>query len=199
MMKPKIIIILVVLVAIILTILSVRGCGATEHYEPIPKPRGYMRIDLPIANYATVNNLPVSFEVNDLANVDRVKKGEWLDIVYPQFNATIHCSYVKVDEESFYYHLDNRIERVMMNTNFQKPTMVDMISESDSEVKSTLFINQSGVITPVEFIATDSVSFILSGTLAMYGDKVEHDSIAPIINYIEGDITQLLKTIKCHF
>lgn len=202
--KRGIILLIGCVAAALASILVLKCEGVEREYQPIPKPHGYMRVDLPMADYYLVGKLPVNFELNALAK-DTIPVGavgsdaKWLDIVYPQFNATIHCSYIGVDASSFYYRLDNRIERVMMNANFQPPEMVDVVSIADSRVKSTLFINRLGGVTPVEFIATDSVSFLLSGTLAIYNNgEVESDSITPMIKYIESDIVHLLKTIKCH-
>lgn len=173
----------------------------SANYQPVPKPNGYMRVDIPAAEYAVAEDFPINLEVNKFAN-DTLPLGgdeqgvEWLDIDYPQLKATIHCSYLMVDSVNFYYHLDNRIERIMMNANFHKPRLVDMVSERDSVIKSTMFINNFGGLTPIEFIATDSVAFILSGTLAMYGGEVNKDSIAPVVDYIHEDIKHLLNNLS---
>ncbi len=203
-MKSRYIIIgLIVGVVTVVAIYMFTNGVSSDDYQTIPKPRGYMRNDLPISNYTKVKNMPICFEINEIANdtlpvvIGEGDNGtKWLDIVYPQFNATIHCSYIKVNAKTLYYHLDNRIDRVMMNANFQKPKLIDLVSVEDDKIKSTIFINKYGGLTPIEFIATDSVSFMLSGTLAIYGE-VNVDSISPIIDYLECDIEHLLKTI-CH-
>src|SRR5690606_27642977 len=70
--------------------------------DPVPKPIGYYRIDLPEKEYKLVESLPFpfTFELPQYAypNLKRTKKDStFFNIDFPRFGARIHMSYAKVD------------------------------------------------------------------------------------------------------
>jgi gliding motility-associated lipoprotein GldD len=93
----------------IIPVLVFFSCG--QDYTP--KPRGFFRIDLPEKEYKkSPDILPYRFEVptNSLIINNRKAAHElyWINIVYPQYKATIHLSYKEVDNNVDQYIKDSR-------------------------------------------------------------------------------------------
>jgi hypothetical protein len=78
-------------------LLSLAGCQRTY----TPKPYGHFRIAIPDTAYSwyAPQDFPYAFLLSDNAVVEpRTGQDEqyWVDISYPQLNATIHCTYKPV-------------------------------------------------------------------------------------------------------
>ena len=87
---------------IVLFILALLFCACKEN--PAPKPIGYFRIDLPNHCYVKNDTLgPYVAEVSkycttiDSDNKLATNDDEWINLFYPKFNATIHLSYKKIN------------------------------------------------------------------------------------------------------
>ena len=85
---------------LILTLLTgLAGCKKA----PVPKPRGYFRIDLPKKDYVTFNNtaesanLPLSFEYPRYGiiseKIENAPEPGWFNIEFPGYKASLHLTY----------------------------------------------------------------------------------------------------------
>src|SRR5690606_24632702 len=75
--------------------------------DPVPKPKGFLRLDYPKAEYQETNlDLPFVFEKNTLA--ERVRKIKMdsenhsfgVNIDYPTLKGTIYLTYIKVTADN---------------------------------------------------------------------------------------------------
>jgi gliding motility-associated lipoprotein GldD len=166
------------------------------HQNPVPKPYGHFRIDVPENEYMLCDTiLPFSFDIQKQAVLSLNPNGKyWMDIHYPHLNATIHCSYK---------NLQNNVEEISEDARrlvMKHRVMADDISESyfsNPEHKVYgVFYNLSGNVASVaQFTLTDSVRHFLLG--AVYFNNVPNkDSIAPVSEYIKRDVIHLMESFR---
>lgn len=163
----------------------------------IPRPYGYFRVDLPEHNYVRshINDFPYSFDVSTVATSDiKNTEGEkyWMDIHYSMLNATIYCSYKTIHSDLFQLMEDTR------NIVYKHSVRADAIAEipyenKDKNVYGILYELTGNTASPAQFILTDSVRHFFRG--ALYFENVPNkDSIAPMVNYLQQDIVQLMES-----
>src|ERR1035437_2595943 len=83
---------------IITVLILFSSCGDGDY---IPKPKGYMRIDLPVKKYKLFDSTcPYTFEypVYAKVNYDMDKNAEpyWTNLDFPKFKGRVHISYKSV-------------------------------------------------------------------------------------------------------
>ena len=78
------------LLAILVLLLS---CGG----ETLPKPKGMLRLDYPVAKHIPMKYERFQFEGNSLARVER-EGNSALTLDYPLLNAAIYITYKPVEE-----------------------------------------------------------------------------------------------------
>lgn len=163
-----------------------------------PRPDGYFRIEPYSESYTPHTMGVISLLINDSAqcvvapNVAR-SEVQWLNVVYPRYRATIYLSYIP---------LNNDIERLMsesIDLVYRQNVITEQVEaiayeNADQGVYATLYSLSPESATPLQFIATDSVRYLLRG--ALYFDApVKTDSVAPSLQYVETDIMQMIESI----
>lgn len=186
---------IMILFAVFLT-----GCSEDT---PIPRPKGYFRIDIPEQNYQTYSaECPFNFEIPDYSVV--VKNASFsaencvLDMHFPDFKATVHLTYRELDENSE----DNLNELVRKSHDFAMNHQVkaNRINETrvifpDKDVHGVVFDIQGNVASNYQFYVTDSTDHFLRG--ALYFNVVPNlDSLAPVVEHVKADIDHLIKTVS---
>lgn len=184
------------IIAIIFITLSISSCGD----DPIPKPRGYYRIDLPPREYQSFDtNWPYRFEIPLYAQLvsDESPNAEqyWADVRLPRFNASIHLSYKTVDGNLAQYSED---ARKMAMQHMAKSTAIReySIARPEANVYGLIYdIRGSEAASPYQFFVTDSSSHFLRGAL-YFNHAPNNDSLAPVISFLEEDILHLLRSLE---
>ncbi|NRD19088.1 gliding motility lipoprotein GldD [Winogradskyella eckloniae] len=168
--------------------------------DPLPKPKGYLRLEYPNAEYkkATVP-LPFSFEKNELANpitpVQTNATFNGVNIKYPALKATIYLTYKAIKNGN----LDSLLRDAQNLT--QKHTIkADEISYKDFENKENkvygmLYEIGGNAASQSQFYVTDSTKHFLSGSLYFYA-KPNYDSIYPASEYLKKDIKHIMESVK---
>lgn len=173
--------------------------------DVIPKPKGYLRLEYPRANYIAshIDGMPFSFEANALASKISSKKlvstteSYGVNIEYSSLKGTIYLTYKAIDN-----HQGNLIDFLKDAQNFtQKHT-----SKAD-EIKETEYLNKLNKVygmfyevggnaaSQSQFYITDSINHFLTGSLYFYA-KPNYDSIYPAAKYLEKDIKHIMETVK---
>lgn len=166
----------------------------------IPKPKAYFKIEPYDTAYKQFDKLPLTLMVNDSAKCSLVNDStkangsEWINIYYPRYKATLFCSYLPITKESLQKHIDNRMQRIILNAGQEIPRNI-VFQDTIRKMSASVYFTSSESISPLQFIATDSTSYLFSGAL-YFNDKVKGDSISPVIDYITDDVMHMLQTIK---
>ncbi len=185
-----------ILFVLISIIFGLGSCG--DSY--IPKPAGYLRIDLPEHTYQTFDTtFPFSFEYSTLAQLNRDglpdQRPYWLNMDYPKQKARIYISYRKVEND-----LIDLLEDSRSFTMKQIPK-ADFIRDSIiMDSKSRVFgmeylVSGKEAASPYQFFVTDSSSHFLRGAL-YFNHAPNNDSLEPVIDYIKNDLRHLLNTLE---
>lgn len=182
------------LVGVLVGILFVVSCRNNSY----PKPYGYFRVDLPEHTYISVDTLlPYSFDRSTHAHIafkSEPQEQYWIDIIYPNLNATIHCSYKEVKGKL--YDLTEDAHRSV----YKHLVRADDIQEKffdnpEQQVYGVFYDLQGDVASVAQFTLTDSVQHFFRG--AVYFNHVPNkDSIAPMADYIKKDVVRLMESFS---
>lgn len=175
-------------------VLLLVGCGD----DPIPKPKGYFRIDLPDTSYTSWTD-SATFSA-DLPSYTRVGKrstqdaARWFDVRFAGQRATVHLTWSPVGDQ-----LQSLIEDAHGFKNTHQAMAAKISSERilrpPSRVFGTVFNVEGDVASPFVFYVTDSTSNFLYG--ALYFDaRPNADSLAPVTKRIREDMLHMIATLE---
>lgn len=183
--------------AVSAVLLLAAGCGGRED-AATPRPMAYPRMEVPPAEY-TEAPTPLHFLVNSHATVTKEENGDdasqWYTIAYPDYfpGMKIYCTFTSVSPETAAGVMANRTERMALNTGGAESELTTL--RSTGGMGCTLMLTRTPVATPLQFMAADS-AMVVSG--AMYVDLpagYRPDSIAPMVETVERDLLETLKSI----
>jgi len=175
-------------------IIILSGCGG-EYY---PKPRGYLRIDLPEKTYQKYDSVaPYAFEYPLYSKIlsDRNdREMYWVDVYMPAFKGKIHLSYKIVDDNLNDYVEDARM-LVMKHVPKADAILQKQVIYPERNVYGIIYsIEGTNAASPLQFYATDSTNHFLRGAL-YFNVLPNNDSLAPVIDFIYTDIEKMLETL----
>ncbi len=172
---------------------------------PVPKPKGYFRIDLPQKKYMMFNetdqenNLPLKFEYPVYGNIsqkngDRSEPG-WFNIEFPAYKARIYLTYKDVGGD-----LESLIEQTYTMNVKNHITKADaineqLISDNENRIFGVLYDLKGNTASAVQFYVTDSINHYLRGSL-YFESEPNADSLAPVIDFFREDVIHLIETLK---
>jgi gliding motility-associated lipoprotein GldD len=179
---------------IIGTVLLFSGLAVScESYAP--KPRGYMRFDLPDKEYRLFDDVcPFRFEYPAYGKMIPVEgQNCWYNLSFPQYLATIYLSYQPIhnnlaelldDAHIFAYRHD-------IKANAIEPQFIQTKSDS---IVGLLFDIEGNTASSTQFFVTDSINHFVRGSLYFYSAP-NSDSLAPLIDFFRKDIEHLIETM----
>ncbi len=163
-----------------------------------PKPKGYLRIDPLETKYTALNlnELPYGFNISTQTIVEMPSKDSslyWLNIDYPDLHAKIYCSYQAITPQTLSEH-ENECRRLTERTVGNADAINEKRYENkEHDVYGTLFLIEGETASPIQFMLTDSTSGFFRGALYYaYGSNA--DSLAPVTEYIQKDIAELIQS-----
>jgi len=186
---------------IILAAVLVCSCGEV----PVPKPKGYFRIDLPEKHYYSFNDdnarpdIPLRFEYPSYGLVSSKSPGTvepgWFNIEFPLYKARIYLTYRDVRGD-----LASLIEQTYTMNVKNHITKADAINETaindlENRIFGILYDLKGNTATAVQFYVTDSTKHYLRGSL-YFESEPNADSLAPVIDFFREDMIHLIETLK---
>ncbi len=183
----------------LITLILVALFSACEN-SYTPKPRGYFRIDLPKKSYQRLDSIfPYSFEYPVYSNITNdpyaPNKKDWINLNFPDYNAVLHISYKRVDNNLADYLND---AHMLVSKHIDKAEAIydSLIIHPENNVFGLVYkIEGLGTATPYQFYVTDSTNHYLRGAL-YFNAHPNNDSLAPVIEFLEKDINHLISTMK---
>lgn len=173
--------------------------GCTD--DPVPKPRGYFRIDLPTGTNAP--SPPVCPFTADIPSYAKLLPGKgmageaegacWSNLVFPGQRAVVNMTWRQIKGD-----LPELIEdaHAFKAKHEQMATRIktEEVVRDSARVFGTLFSVDGNVASPMVFYLTDSSSNFLYG--ALYFDvRPNADSLAPVTERIRADIQRFAKSL----
>ena len=177
------------------------GCGNRQTTDTgIPRPVAYPRPVIYDPLYTSAG-LPADFEVNASATVTDAGKSAtsenqpvWVDITYPAYGATLHCTFTPVDDEaSREKAMDNRLERMALNVGDNMAEQTELTSPGGF---TTIILSTMGrTLTPLQFLSVGDC-WVISGAMRFHAEAVETDSVRPLIDAVKTDIIHAAENIR---
>ena len=164
-----------------------------------PKPVGHFRIDIPTSNYQLYDAFQnFEFALSDQAQIVNFPQNEAADffnIVYPQLNAEIYCSYTVFEENDFMQLAEGFRRFVYVHASKADAIIPKAFENPEQKVYGLVYDIKGNVASSTQFVLTDSVSSFFRA--ALYFDHTPNqDSIAPVLEYINKDIQILIESFR---
>jgi gliding motility-associated lipoprotein GldD len=175
------------------------AAACTKDYQP--KPLGYNRLILPDPAYRTSpDTLPYQFEYSQFANFIKdtswVREKHWVEIYYPEINATIHVTYKQI------HHREKLLKEflndayVLTSKHQIKAYAIDESIIKTPSGKTAIIAELEGEVpSQFQFTLTDSTENFLRGAV-YFNVKVQNDSLQPAIEYMKKDAIHLVNTLR---
>ena len=182
-------------------LLLVMSCQVSD--VPSPRPHQYPRLKFPEREYKIYKNeeCPFTMEVPSASEV--VKKeylfGEieaspcWFDISISSLAATVHCSYYKINQDQRLDKLINDAFTMASKHNI-KASYREEFEIKTREASGMIFKINGPVATPYQFYISDSTNHFFRGSL-YFDAKVDYDSIAPVVTFLEKEVDHMLRSL----
>ncbi len=183
-------------IMILVGLFSIVACRT----DYMPKPKGFNRILLPVNEYYVLSDsFPYQFEYSKHAKIlndsSWIAEPYWIDIFYPDFEASIQVSYKPVMHSE-------KLLREYMATAYKltskhqvKAYAIDEAVVVTKTNKTVVLAELSGEVpSQYQFFTTDSVNHFLRGAL-YFNTATQNDSLAPVIDFVRDDIIHLLNTL----
>lgn len=173
----------------------------------VPKPYGYFRIAVPDTSYINfedynqspiTNNLysyPYTFALSQNAVVQPCSdEPYWIDLVYPDLNATIHCSYKPV-RHNLRELTNDALDLVYRNANFASAIPEQGYAHPEANVYGVLFDLEGNTASSCQFFLTDSTRHFFRASVYC-NCHPNADSLAPIYQYLRTDVIRMVESFE---
>lgn len=171
---------------------------------PVPKPRGYYRIELPQHTYTTFDStaFPFRFDYPVYGRITQdlhLNKEEhspyWLNVEFPEMNAAIYISYKAITEAE---PLDKLIEE-SFKLSYAHDIRADYIKTPPFKTANGLTgvsYNVGGnAASAYQFYITDNKKNFIRGAL-YFNVSPNADSLKPATEFLKKDMDHLIETIQ---
>lgn len=171
------------------------ACGS----DPVPKPEGYFRIDLPEKNYHSIDSIPFPFTFDlpqyAVVNLTRTQRDpNFLNIDFARYGARLHLSYKSIDS-SAYELLEDARTLVYKHVVKAQDIKENLVINPEEKVYGTYYEIAGNAASGAQFYLTDSVDHFLRGAL-YFNVEPNYDSIAPVQEFLKQDIEYLIESFR---
>jgi gliding motility-associated lipoprotein GldD len=190
---------------------------------PVPKPKGYFRVELPRHTYQLFDQpgYPYRFEYPVYARIvkdstyfeEQPENPYWINVEFPDFQGRIYLSYINIGTRARYKvkgstgaYQDssgvNTFDKLvndafnLTNRHAYKASSIDQIPVAPAPgVSGFIFKVGGNAATSSQFFLTDSVRHFLRG--ALYFDvPPNEDSLRPVNTFLFEDMQHLINTLQ---
>lgn len=175
---------------------SCSGSDSVADRIGVPRRLAYPRLQLPDSAYVSPAGLPLGMEINREAtfNIEQHdESGDWVTVSYDIADAEIYYTFTPVTEATVAGVIDNRLERLSLNLGGNSAELTEFITPEGLAVR---IIEGGSATTPVQFLATDNSSLVVSGSAFVPAlDSATRDSLAPVVGILRRDIIKSLVSL----
>lgn len=167
--------------------------------EYTPKPKAYPRVVRKQIEYAQFSNSKFSFAYPDDAYIESLiseaKSEIWFNMHYPEYNATVHFTYIPLLNQNLSKILDDSYRLAYSHVSVAQAISQTQFSDSLNYTFGIIYDVQGAVASPVQFYVTDNTSNFLRGSL--YFDQIaKADSVSQVVSFIRKDIIHIMESLK---
>lgn len=153
----------------------------------IPRREAHYRIT-PYDSATVDVRLPhVTLSVNSAAVIDTMTADShnmWINVTYPRYDAVIHYTVTTGDATLLSKAIDNRQERMSLNAGSSHCEVFHFSNPSGAE--GVIWSHPTASVTPLQMLATDGKTYMVSGTVEMNDSDIER--AAPIVEILRRDM-----------
>lgn len=171
---------------------------------PVPKPKGYFKIDFPEKKYVLFDQpgYPYTFEYPAYGKVvkdstffdDEPENDYWINIDFPGFDGRLHMSYKIIGPNQFNRLVEDAFKMTSKHT--LKATSIDELPvKGGPGVTGFVFDVGGNAATGKQFFVTDSLHHFLRGAL-YFNSTPNYDSIQPVEQFLYKDMQHLIQTLR---
>lgn len=179
------------------------GCG--EEAVHLPRPRMYPRVFYPSKAYEDFRQDDCAFAFRK-ATYSTIEKDTflfegkpssdcWFDIQTTGLNASLHCSYYSINEQSDLSSLVNDVFALAGKHNIKANYRRESPIVNQYGVTGILFEMEGPVASPLQFYLTDEKNHFFRGSL-YFNAAVNPDSTRPVLQFLKQDIDTLITTFR---
>lgn len=173
--------------------------ACSESETAIPKPRGYVRFELPEKKYTAYSgDCPFTFEFPEYANVEsQGTRPEELcnkNLQFSSFNGTLHITYKSLNNDVGNY-IEDCHDMVYQHTVKAYDISARQYLNDESKVYGLLYDIKGNAASPLQFYLTDSTKNFIRGAL-YFNTKPNYDSILPVLEFIKEDVQHFVETFN---
>ncbi|MBP8823435.1 MAG: hypothetical protein KBH07_07310 [Flavobacteriales bacterium] len=177
--------------------------------DPVPKPHGYFRIDLPADSIRPATapcpftaHIPVYARLLPAAGTGAAASAAgaqglqacWTDLVFPGQHAVVHMTWRRIQGDLPELVHDAYAFKEKHQAMATRIRTEDVVRDS-ARVYGTLFNVEGNVASPFVFYLTDSTTNFLYG--ALYFDVHPNaDSLAPVSGRIRSDMERFARSLR---
>ena len=175
-------------------------CFSSCSESPIPRPKGYQRINIPEASFSQVDlDCGLSLEKPQYSSVELIKSEKsgdacWFNLKFDRFNARLHCTQVEV-HDNLYDLMEDAQDMVFSHDIKANGISRIRISEDEHGTNGVLYHLGGPVATPLQFFVTDSSDYFVRGSL-YFNHKPNADSTAPVVRRLLSDVEHVMRSIS---
>ncbi len=167
----------------------------------LPKPKGFNRIDMPVADYQSLQDtFPYHFQYSKYANISRdtfhLAGRYWINLNYSDYGALVQLTYKNLRSPSNDINLllDDAYE-LSARHNIKAYSIEESILSIQNGQKASVIELEGEVPSQFQFFTTDTTNHFLRGAL-YFNVADKNDSLSPIIEFIKADVIQMLNTLE---
>jgi len=175
------------------------SCGGNNDYSP--KPRGYFRIVFPEKSYQPYTaSCPFTFLYPKYATIEPDHHADakpcWINVQFPQFNGTLHLSYMPIRSKKEFDELVEDAHKLTFKHTI-KATGIDegTISYPDRKIYGIYYTIDGNAASSLQFFLTDSTKNYIRGAL-YFNTAPRLDSIQPVLTFVKQDVNVLIKSFR---
>ena len=178
------------------------GCGEKGQ----PKPHAYPKVVYPELSYQPFDTTFCQFTFDQpsymVVEQDKQYFDEkapdpcWFNLQMPNFNATIHFTYIPVKKPEDIFRVFDQTYRLAAEHNKKADSNLDYVFDNpENKVYGRLYEIEGYVASPFQFAVTDSAKHALRGAL-YFNTRPEPDSLKPMIDFVRRDMMHIMNTIR---
>ncbi len=179
----------------LLFIVLTEDCSGNGNTSAVPRRTAYPRIELYDSTFHDASaELYAILMVNDSAQTDITShspEATWIDVRYPRYGATLRLTLSCLSGKALHEAIANRSERIALNAGGMQSTVTQLTSAEN--ISSEIITTPGAMVTPLQIIATDSSSILLTGALEMPASAESAEYYDPIVKGVERDLIHMAK------
>lgn len=171
---------------------------------PVPKPRGYFRIDLPQHAYKTFDStgFPFRFEypvygtiTQDLQLNKEERSPYWLNVEFKDMGAAIYISYKSITPQEPLSKLVEESYRLSYAHDIRADYIKTPEFRTGNGLTGVFYSVGGNAASTYQFYVTDNEKNFLRGSL-YFNTTPNADSLRPATEFLKKDMEHLVETIQ---